>query len=116
MYETAMIIPEPRPWQAALRVLGASAVTLAILLGVRSVSAAPLCGQRQSLAETLAAVRGERSVSLGLDRTGQVVELLASENGRTWTLLVTRPDGASCVIARGRYWEVRTPPDPGEGT
>ncbi len=115
MSETIRILSRPEPWQTALRVLGISAATLFLLLGVRSVTAAPRCGQRQSLGETLATARGERPVSLGLDRTGQVVELFASEGGRTWTLLVTRPDGASCIIARGRYWEMLTPPGPREG-
>jgi len=30
---------------------------------------------------------------------------VASEETRTWTVLLTRPDGISCAVAAGRGWE-----------
>ena len=47
---------------------------------------------------------GEEKVGLGLGPTGEAVfELFLAETG-TWTLLVTRTDGISCVAASGDNW------------
>ncbi len=46
----------------------------------------------------------EIPVAMGLASNGGVIEVLASENG-SWTLLVTMPDGTSCVLAAGESWE-----------
>ena len=52
---------------------------------------------------------------MGLAPNGGVVEVLASENG-SWTLLVTMPDGHSCVIAVGENWEALQPRIAGAAT
>jgi hypothetical protein len=31
--------------------------------------------------------------------------IFASDDGRTWTALVTRPAGRSCILAAGKHWE-----------
>jgi len=41
---------------------------------------------------------------MGVSTNGSLVELYTSENG-TWTLMLTRPDGVSCLIAAGQNWE-----------
>jgi hypothetical protein len=47
---------------------------------------------------------GEEKVGLGLGPSGSAVfELFLAETG-TWTLLVTRTDGISCVAASGDNW------------
>ena len=37
--------------------------------------------------------------------SGNVIELLRSKDGSTWTLLMTYPNGTSCVLRAGEYWE-----------
>lgn len=32
-------------------------------------------------------------------------ELLTTRDGKTWTMLMTRPDGTACVIAAGEAWD-----------
>jgi hypothetical protein len=39
----------------------------------------------------------------------RVVELYSSETTGTWTILVTRPDGISCLLAAGQLWEQVAP-------
>jgi hypothetical protein len=34
-----------------------------------------------------------------------VIEVYSSEETGTWTILVTRPDGTSCLLAAGQRWE-----------
>jgi hypothetical protein len=47
---------------------------------------------------------GEQKVGLGLGPRGSAVfELFVAETG-TWTLLVTRTDGLSCIAASGDNW------------
>ncbi|MDP7547755.1 MAG: hypothetical protein QGF20_10715 [Alphaproteobacteria bacterium] len=39
-----------------------------------------------------------------MSSNGTVVEVLASESG-SWTIILTKPNGASCVVATGQAWE-----------
>ena len=41
---------------------------------------------------------------MGLAANGSVLEVLASKDG-TWTILITSPNGTSCVVAVGDSWE-----------
>jgi hypothetical protein len=41
---------------------------------------------------------------MGLVSNGAVLEVLTSDKG-SWTIIVTRPDGTSCVVAAGEAWE-----------
>lgn len=96
----------------ALRVFGATALALATLLAAARLEAAeqPVCAARTDLANRLDALFSERPAAIGLDAAGKLVEVFASPDGSTWTMLATRPDGISCVVATGRFWQVRTPP------
>ena len=47
---------------------------------------------------------GEQRVGLGIGPSGNAVyELYVAETG-TWTILVTRPNGTSCIAASGDSW------------
>jgi hypothetical protein len=49
---------------------------------------------------------GEQPVGLGLGPTGKAMfELFVAETG-TWTLLMTRTNGISCITASGNGWEI----------
>jgi hypothetical protein len=37
---------------------------------------------------------------------GHLVEVFASNDGTSWTIVVTRPDGWSCIVAVGEDWEM----------
>lgn len=45
---------------------------------------------------------------MGLTNTGTLVELLQSEDG-SWTLIMTMPNGRSCLMAAGQNWETFKP-------
>ena len=58
-------------------------------------------------------LRQDRNVELCLKRAciaNRLVEVFASNNGTSWTIVVTRPDGLSCIVAVGEDWE--TLPNP----
>ena len=58
---------------------------------------------------------GETRVGVGLAANGAMLEVFASDETGTWTIAVTSPGGATCLVASGTDWQrVRTPlPEPG---
>jgi hypothetical protein len=52
----------------------------------------------------------EVPAALGLQSNGHVIQVFASRDGTTWTIVSTRPDGLSCIVALGQHWEAV--PDP----
>lgn len=58
---------------------------------------------------------GEVPVSYGPSNAGGLVELLESgpdDPNPTWSIIVTAPNGVSCLIAAGEGWRTRKPVDP----
>lgn len=56
---------------------------------------------------------GEHAVGFGLDYRGVVVEAFMSEDGASWSFIVTTPRRNSCIIAHGKDWVELQPPDDG---
>ena len=88
--------------------------TLAVATTVLTLAAsAPalsqtVCSDRASFLAQLNGRYHENPVALGLASSGAVLEVLASKGG-TWTILVTQPNGTSCVVATGEAWQGLTP-------
>ncbi len=80
---------------------------LLILLGAlaNSANAAQrVCGGRDSVSEKLQASYDEQPTAIGLASSGSVLEIFTSPTG-TWTIVMTQPDGVSCLMAVGEHWE-----------
>lgn len=107
----------PRVWvRVGLYLLFFASIFVAEAPGARAeggprVSGMP-CGERKDLIGRLGAQYDEHPAGLGMTETGAVVELLTGKQ-ETWTLLVSFPDGRSCLLATGEGWQNR--PEPGEG-
>ena len=84
---------------ALLLMLGAS-------IGTTPAAAQTACMNRADVLEQLSSKYAETPISLGLAKSGDVVEILSSGDGATWTMVVTRPDGETCMIASGEAWQV----------
>ena len=82
--------------------LGAVFATIA-LAGVPA-AAQTACGDHNQITDRLATNYSESRVGYGLDGDGRMVELFASGQG-SWTILVTFPDGRTCLMAAGEDWE-----------
>lgn len=63
------------------------------------------CAARSVVGERLADVFGESRQSIGLATDSQVVEVFASPETGTWTIVVSTPAGRSCVVAAGQAFE-----------
>lgn len=63
-----------------------------------------LCLPRADAIAKLAQNYQEQQVGIGVTTRGSsLVELYVSERG-TWTILMTRADGISCITAAGENW------------
>lgn len=87
---------------------------LALFLMATSANAqASNCASRAHIVERLASKYGETRQSIGLGANNQAVELFASPDTGTWTIVVTNANGVSCLVASGTAWEAtRTPSAP----
>lgn len=79
--------------------------TLAITLASADAQAAPACGKRDDVLAQLSEKFREAPVGVGLASNGGLIELLTADTGTTWTLIVTMPNGPTCLVAAGRDWQ-----------
>ena len=73
------------------------------------------CGARTAVLETLGQTYGETRRGIGLAGQGAVVELYASTETGSWTVLVTMANGMSCLVASGEGWEAVSDDLPARG-
>ena len=66
--------------------------------------AQPQCDQRDSVLQVLEQKYKEAPVALGVTHNGGLVEVLSTGNGTTWSIIVTTPQGMSCLVAAGEGW------------
>lgn len=92
--------------------LGALTVAAAWLVTLSLPSSASTCADRDLVLITLAENYGEKQSGYGLAANSAMVELFTAPTG-SWTLLVTYPNGGTCVIASGQAWETVPPVKPG---
>lgn len=83
-----------------MAVLGVAFVASASVPGV----AKTVCGDRDTFLARLGNTYSEQPVAMGLTSDGTVMEVLTSDTG-TWTILVTYPNGRTCMVAAGDSWE-----------
>ena len=74
------------------------------------------CADRSVIVERLARQYGESRQAIGLAGTRQVVEVFASLETGSWTILVTTPSGLACLVAAGQHYERLDETLPGEPT
>ncbi len=63
------------------------------------------CAKRMDIIKHLSGQFHEAPVALGLADNGSLLEILASTDGKTWTLLFSMPTGMSCLMATGQDWQ-----------
>lgn len=64
----------------------------------------PQCNTRDQVIKQLREKYGEAPVGLGVTHNGGLVEILSTENGESWSIVVTSPQGMSCLVAAGEGW------------
>ncbi len=86
-------------------------VAALVTLGAAPASAQTICGDRTKMIGYLGQGYREARSGIGIASNGAVVELYTAKTG-TWTMLVTRPGGPTCVMGSGENWERQLKPAP----
>ena len=63
------------------------------------------CSSRDEVLKQLSAEYSEAPIAMGIASNGGVVEFLSAPAGQSWTIILTLPNGLSCLIAAGESWE-----------
>jgi hypothetical protein len=90
---------------AAVSLVAISAMPVAAASPAAKATGSPLCASRPEILKQLSDRFKEAPVALGLAKNGSVIEVLTSEDGQTWTIMVSQPNGSSCLVAVGEGWE-----------
>ncbi len=86
--------------------MGNSAILVAAVLGTTPAEAQQVpCAPRDIVVERLKSGYGESPAGLGIQSSGQLIEVWAAPGTGTWTVLMSRPDGNTCVVASGTDWQ-----------
>jgi len=67
------------------------------------------CGDRALIVERLESKYGEARTAAGLTTQNGMVEIFASDDSGSWTILITTPSGQSCLVAAGESWQDEAP-------
>ena len=63
------------------------------------------CESRDAVLKFLNTKYSEAPVAMGVAKNGGLVEVLTSGAGSTFTIIITRPNGTTCMVAAGQGWE-----------
>jgi hypothetical protein len=85
-----------------------SILTASVLLGIATASlpaqAQTLCNTRTKIVAQLIDKYGEVSNGIGMQSASQVIEVWSSQKTGSWTIIASRADGVSCILATGQGW------------
>ncbi len=76
-----------------------------ILATQASLAQAAQCAPRDTVTAHLTDKYGETRRGIGLAGQGAVMEVYAADATGTWTILMTLPNGTTCMIASGQGYE-----------
>jgi len=82
----------------------APGVGFALVASTAMAQAQPQCNNRDNVLELLAKKYQETPIAAGVTNTGGLVEVLTDHKSGTWTIIVTTPQGMSCLVAAGEGW------------
>ena len=80
-------------------------VFIAVMFVFSNAKSQQVCAERTSITKQLSKKYSEKPVALGIAHNGGVVEVWSSLSGNSWTILITMPDGLTCMVTSGESWE-----------
>jgi len=96
------------------RVSGTLVATLSVALFIGAIAVGrpaaadqtpTACGPHTDVIKALGSRFHETQSATALTSAGTLLEVLTADDGSTWTIIVSRPDGLSCVVAAGQNWQ-----------
>ncbi len=93
------------PKRVAIRISVVVAFAFALLLPTAAtVKAQPVCMPHDDFRVELHRNFSESPVAIAIASNGALIELYANHDRSSWTLVMTRPAGISCVLVAGEEW------------
>ena len=92
---------------APMIMIAVAIVTVFALLSGQAL-AQGMCGMRADMVATLKTKFQEGGIAGGIAGQVNLLEVFTSKAG-TWTIMVTTPQGKSCIIAAGDGWQNYAP-------
>jgi len=77
-----------------------------ILITTTAHSATAQCTNRAEFVAKLKEHYSEAPQNIGLMPNGSMIETFAHPETGTWTILITSPEGVSCMVASGTAYEI----------
>lgn len=99
-----LAIETNRVWRRVSTAIVGALLLAGVLLNSAPVAAQNSCGPRDALVAALGSQYDESAVAIGLAGGGGVIEVLATRDGGTWTIVLTTPEGLSCIVTSGEAW------------
>jgi len=91
-------------WMAAILAAAFALGTTEAMAQTQAPGQAQQCDERTKVIGHLASKYREAPVAIGVTSAGGLVEVLSTGDGNTWTIIVSNPNGVSCLIAAGEGW------------
>lgn len=63
------------------------------------------CAPQATVAVQLARNYAEAPIASGRQQNGFIIQVYATADGSTWTVVLTSPNGTSCLVAAGERWK-----------
>ncbi len=82
----------------------AAAFLFSATLGSRPASAQAVCGDHSEILAKLEKFHSEKPRAIAVSTDGKLLEVVVSATG-SWSILLTRPNRHTCVVATGDSWE-----------
>ena len=73
------------------------------------------CDQRNDVLGHLAQKYQELPIAVGVTNRSGLVEVLSTGDGKTWTIIISSPDGEACMVAAGKGWRALPETDTRDG-
>lgn len=83
--------------------------TLIALMLLSTAANAMNCGQREPIVNALKERYQETQRNVAIAGVDVVTELYLSPEGATWTIIMSFPDGRTCIFAAGKGWTSTNP-------
>ena len=77
-----------------------------------AAAAEPNCNETDRTHELLAKKFQETPIGAGVTSKGGLIELLTTRDGATWTIIISTPQGLSCLLASGEGWRSKDYAEP----
>lgn len=78
----------------------------AILIGGTMPAAAQMiCGKREAIVNQLENRYGETRRSMGYQEGRGIIETWANDDTGTWSIIMTNPEGVTCLLAAGEAFQ-----------